>query len=235
MRARDVLGAALLLVGCAAAPHDGEAPIAPPAPLDAPVSQATQAPAGEADRVVIDDDGFAEYERLLADKETRLRAAGVLLARREDLKEAKPATDPRYAPPPPSPTGGDALAAEKGKAGGGYGRATEAAKPRPTTAPSAATVPADPARKRVSKDKAERAPRPAPAKNQESAAAASEDEGGVGRCALICDLADTTCDLEGKICDLAARHPGDARYTDLCRRAEDDCKLAADACQQCSP
>ncbi len=230
MRARDVLGAALLLAGCAAAPHDGEAPVAPPTPLDAPAPPSVQAAAGE-ERVVFDDDGFAEYERLLADKETRLRAAGVLLARREDLKDAK--TDPRYAPPPPSPVGGDALAAEKGKAGGGYGRATEA-KPRPTTAPAAASVPADPARKRVSKDKAERTPRPTPAKNQE-AVAASEDEAGLGRCALICDLADTTCDLEGKICDLAARHPGDARYTDLCRRAEDDCKLAADACQQCSP
>lgn len=246
MRARDLVWASLLLAGCGAAPLDrgAEAPVSPSA-LDAPVH--APAPQGEAQRVGASSDdelGLAEFERLLADKESQLRAAGVLVARREEAKLAEPAPDPhpdaRFAqPPPPSPSDGDAVA--KTKAVGGGGRAT-AAK-RPTTTPTAAAPPGTSvggvvgggtaasaeSRKRPARADKPTGPRPA------AEAAASEDELVDNRCQTICDLADTTCDLEGKICDLATRHPSDARYGDLCKRAEDDCKQAADACQLCSP
>lgn len=231
MRAADALrlGFALLLGGCAAAP-DAESRVAPPPPLDAPAPPA-QAVAEERERSTADDE-FAEYERLLAEKETRLRAAGVLLARRE---EAKPATDARFAAPPPAPA--DAVASAPGKVRRDVASGRTAAAPRPSTAPSAAG-PAAPIAVGglVAETKAKK-----PAKGERAAqsragdAATAEDDEAGGRCQLICDLADATCDLESKICDLAARHPGDARYGDLCRRAEDDCRLAADACQQCSP
>jgi hypothetical protein len=72
----------------------------------------------------------------------------------------------------------------------------------------------------------------APADDARAEAKSTADR---GRCAELCDLADSTCDLEGKICDLAARHPGDARYAEVCRRADDDCRVAAEACTLCSP
>lgn len=242
MRARDALrplalSAAFALSGCAA--HDvHEAPAAPhaatPAPLDAPAPASSAA--AEPTEVLDDDDGLAEYERLLADKETRLRAAGVLLARRE---ESKPA-DSRYAPPPPEP-----IRDEKADAAGVLGkrkdeRGSGGRSATPKTRPAAGATATSPSAPPPSAPAAESAPRPtkrAERRNttQGDAMSSAELEQPGGRCQTICDLADSTCDLESKICDLAARHPGDARYVDLCRRADEDCRLAVDACQACSP
>lgn len=240
MRARDALRPFALLTlfaGCAA--HDvPEAPSAPkhnaaPAPPDAP--SAVVGPAGgdalPAEALAFDDEaGLAEYERLLADKETRLRAAGILLAQREEAKR-----DDRYAPPPPSPAPAQAESvgdrgkrAKKEKDTRLAGRNDKGAGlAGGTVAPTTTTKTPDPA-PRPTKPVA----RPSPA--DEFDAAALDAEPG-GRCQTICDLADSTCDLESKICDLATRHPNEPRYADLCRRADEDCRLAAEACQLCSP
>lgn len=228
MRARKLLAPLLVVAGCAAQ-DGGEAPPSPPRALDAPAPLPVEQLAGERAEVDPADDelGLAEYERLLAEKEERLRAVGVLVAAREQQR-----VDSRYAPPPPVggvPGDEDAARVSKAKraasgagaSGGGRGTPPSSAPPAPR--PSAKTSHSEtrPAPER----------RPAPAVD----AVAAEEEATGGRCQTICDLSAATCDLEGKICDLAQRHPGDARYADLCRRADEDCRVAAEACQRCSP
>lgn len=205
-----------------AAPHAPHAPVTPDAP---PAPPHLEPLPGEA----LADDAeanFAEFERLLADKETRLRAAGISLARRE---EAKP-SDSRFAPPPPEPrareTLGDATVVSESKSK----KATRKPVNRPQAGGSAAT----------STPVAGKAPAPALDRRatggrKDADASAEESELQGGRCQTICDLAASTCELEGRICDLAARHPNEPRYADLCRRAEDDCRVASEACQLCSP
>jgi len=207
-----------------AAPSHGAPPPPTPTTPDAPPPHLEPLP-GEA----LADDAeanFAEFERLLADKETRLRAAGITLARRE---EAKP-FDSRFAPPPPDSREealGDAAVRPETKAKKTARKPAaraQAGATAPTSTPVAGKTPAPAAEKR-----------PAAGRKDADAAAASELEQQGGRCQTICDLAASTCELEGRICDLAVRHPNEPRYADLCRRAEDDCRVASEACQLCSP
>jgi len=54
------------------------------------------------------------------------------------------------------------------------------------------------------------------------------------RCENVCDLARSICDLEAHICSLATRHVGDSRYSQVCERASGDCRVAQEACDDCS-
>jgi hypothetical protein len=223
MRARDLLAAALiaLTAACAAQDH-GEPRNAPPSALDAPASPPP--PAAESAVSSVEDE-LAEYERLLADKESRLRAAGVLLAARAsaDAVDEARAFD-GFAPPPPAPApaGADAPTSKAKRASKSTTASGSAA------APSAPKVPVGGAHPEREKQGVQYTPRPA-------ADASAEAEPAAERCQTICDLSAATCELEGKICDLASRHADDPRYAALCRRAEDDCRAAAEACQRCSP
>lgn len=244
MTARDLAGLLTLaaVVGCASTPHEGHESPAAAAPLDTPAPTPAEG-APNATPVVDDELGLAEYERLLVANEDRLRAAGVLVAQRE---QERVTTESRFAQPPPAPaTVGDAAGGAYAGPTGGAARAkrdattakktkdkaTSSASTR-SPAPTAPRPSAEPA-KQVRAEKAEESPR-RDAKPTDANANADEDLAG-GRCQQVCDLADATCDLSAKICDLAARHAGDARYTGLCQRADDDCDLAAAACQRCSP
>lgn len=73
-------------------------------------------------------------------------------------------------------------------------------------------------------------------------AAPVQDEGGdamqagprdADRCSRVCELATAICDLQARVCDLATDHPGEARYSDVCTRAEGDCAVATQACEEC--
>ncbi|MDC0718468.1 hypothetical protein [Nannocystis bainbridge] len=250
MRARERTGAALVMLATACAPQDR---LASPSPLDAPAPQAAPqaAPQEEAERGNQDDElGLAEYERLLADKETRLRAAGVLLAARgPSLDDAIAERDRGLAPPAVAPA---APSAPGGVMGGavGEGRVATAKSRRPTKGDSpspdasgkheAAPPPAPPPRPKDSatrEKKVQYDPNPKPTTSQSGYAAppADDEPTSAGRCQNICDLSASTCELESKICDLAAKHADDPRYGDLCRRADEDCRQAAEACQRCSP
>ena len=208
------------------------------------------------------DDEFAElessleaYEQQLASNEARLRAMGVLVATRDDNAMAEAEAPSRFAPPPPmtTPPRKPADLADQATVGGAT-RPTEAAKSPDPRARDAREPEKDKerekAKKRASratptgagKSGATSASSPAPSSAPRTDAAgdgpmrpeAKADESR-GRCAELCDLADSTCDLEGKICDLAARHPGEARFAEVCRRADEDCRIAAEACTLCSP
>jgi hypothetical protein len=85
----------------------------------------------------------------------------------------------------------------------------------------------------------------APARDEPDGAGATDAEGEAegeaatskteaDRCARICDLAEAICAIETNVCRLASEHPGDARYADVCARAETDCELASSACKECS-
>ncbi|MCY0988469.1 hypothetical protein OV203_15160 [Nannocystis sp. ILAH1] len=246
MRARDLAGASLMVLAAACASQDAER-FATPAPLDAPAPVAPERE--EAERANNDDElGLAEYERLLADKESRLRAAGVLLAVRDSATVAEARGEGAFAPPPPpAPVPAEeavdefqvnAAKAKRPRKDAGAGRAADA----PTVAQGAAPAPAPVKSKGATtsstsatrEKKVEYKPDAKSATNTQGYTAA-DDEAPSNRCQSICDLSAATCELEGKICDLATRHPGDPRYGDLCRRADDDCRLAAEACQRCSP
>lgn len=216
-------------------PHESRATAPDAAAHPAPVAPAP-ALAEPADELAELEASLDAYERQLADNEARLRAMGVLVAVRDD-KFGDATSAGRFAPPPPA-----------------------VAKTTPTareTEDRAATRPADTSSKEPAKDKkrpsrpaggvgkaatsaSSPAPRPAPrgdlAGDSPMRAESKADEDlGRGRCAELCELADSTCDLEAKICDLAARHQGDARYAEVCRRADEDCRIAAEACTVCSP
>lgn len=172
------------------------------------------------------------YEQQLATNEARLRAMGVLVAAREAAPSADAAASApgRFAPPPPAaPT---SSAAKEESAGRSMGASKQPRKElaktkRAGAAGKAATT--TPATKPTTRHDGD-------ARAADAAAGAeSRPDADRGRCAELCDLADSTCDLEGKICDLAARHPGDARYAEVCRRADEDCRIAAEACTVCSP
>ncbi|WAS93801.1 hypothetical protein [Nannocystis punicea] len=247
MRARELAGASLMALVAACASQDAER-VATPAPLDAPAPLPAELQE-EAERDNTNDElGFAEYERLLADKETRLQAAGVLLTAREPALGAEMKGDARFAQPPPPPAPGPrgGTVTEEERAGGGAaakakrprkdsGRAADAARageaPAPAPmAPKAATTSSTPATRDKNVQYEAK-----PARGDAEGFVAANDEAPTNRCQNICDLSAATCELEGKICDLAARHSEDPRYGDLCRRADDDCRQAAEACQRCSP
>ncbi len=200
------------------------------------------------------------YEQQLARNEARLRAMGVLVATRDDNAMAEAEAPSRFAPPPPpmttppmtTPPRKPADLGDQNQGAAGGTRPSEAAKPdarakdareqdkspekakkrasRPTptggAAKSGTTSASSPA--------PSSAPRTDPAADTSTRAEARTEESR-GRCAELCDLADSTCELEGKICDLAARHPGEARFAEVCRRADEDCRIAAEACTLCSP
>jgi hypothetical protein len=191
------------------------------------------------------DEEFAElegsleaYEQQLASNEARLRAMGVLVAVRDSasLEAEAQSTLSRFAPPPPAradtPTVSSSRPADDNKDARAEKAKKSAKKPSPQpSAPSSApgggagaTSASPPAPRNDANRVADAAKR-----------AESKPDADRGRCAELCDLADSTCDLEGKICDLAARHPGDARYAEVCRRADEDCRVAAEACTLCSP
>lgn len=227
MRAGKRLAPLVFAVGCAAQ-DGGEPPPSPPQAADAPVSRPVEASLeqrAEADGT--DDElGLAEYERMLAEKEDRLRSVGVLVAARELQR------DTRYAPPPPAAPADEDTAAlgggsksKRASSGSGAGQ-----RPAPTRRPTTSSTSTSRAEPQPAPDS-----KPASAPKPKADAHAAEAESGPQRCQTICDLSAATCDLEGKICDLAQRHSGDPRYADLCRRADEDCRLAAEACQRCSP
>ncbi|MFZ6183218.1 hypothetical protein [Nannocystis pusilla] len=246
MRARDLAGASLLALTAACASQDAER-FATPAPLDAPAPVAAERE--EAERGGNDDElGLAEYERLLADKESRLRAAGVLLAARDSGLAADARGEGFAPPPPPAPAPAEEVALEffvntaktkRPRKDASAGRAADA----PTVAQGAAPAPAPvkPKGAATASTSATREKKVAynaetkPEASAQGYAAPVDDEALSNRCQNICDLSAATCELEGKICDLATRHPDDPRYGDLCRRADDDCRQAAEACQRCSP
>lgn len=231
MRAPDLRVLAVValaaIAGCAAQDAPEVRP-APPTALDAPAPGFAEPI--EAEPAHVEEElGFAEYERLLVANEDRLRAAGVLVAVREET-----GADSLYAPPPPADAAEQKSAvATQSKAkrtdsagfnGGAAGKGRSAA-PEPT-APAAPVATRETARRKAAS---------APKADSADLSAAAEPEPAGGRCQTICDLSSATCDLEARICDLAQRHAGDPRYGELCRRADDDCRVAADACQRCSP
>jgi len=204
------------------------------------------------------DEEFAEletsleaYEQQLASNEARLRAMGVQIAVRDDNAMAEAEAPSRFAPPPP-PMTAPRKPADLGDQDnlGGTTRPTEAAK-QPDTRTKDVREEREKAKKRASrpapsggvgKAGTTSASSPAPSSAPRTDAAADSPtraeaklDANSGRCAELCDLADSTCDLEGKICDLAARHPGEARFAEVCRRADEDCRIAAEACTLCSP
>ncbi|WP_434421378.1 hypothetical protein [Nannocystis pusilla] len=145
MRARDLAGASLLVLAAACASQDAER-FATPAPLDAPAPVAPERE--EAERANNDDElGLAEYERLLADKETRLRAAGVLLAAR-DSGLAPDARGEGFAPPPPPAPAEEAVdefqmnaaKTKRPRKNASAGRAADAPTVAQSTAPAPAPV-----------------------------------------------------------------------------------------------
>lgn len=233
----------LLASACAAMPSEtAERPAEPAAAGRAQTPYAAPAPPADEELAELDD-ALAAYEQQLAANETRLRSMGVRIAAREELPNEAEAP-PRFAPPPsgwPGAGSDPARVAEDKQARSAPRPAPDKAKrTRPSGASkpgtTSATPPSAPARAPRA-DVGGTAPRAEsrPEAKGDAAAASERDEDDRGRCAELCDLADSTCDLEGKICDLAARHPGDARYADVCRRADEDCRVAADACTQCSP
>lgn len=246
MRAREVLVVTLVALAAACAkPEVYETAAAPPVPLDA--SAPVSPPSPEPLRAEDDELGLAEYERMLADKETRLRAAGVLLAARGELAKEEQRGGTPFAEPPPAsrPLAGAAAdedttttkPSKSRRADKGDGRGASAA-PRPTQptgkGPTTATTGSEKKKKSVQYDPTPQ-PKPADANAEYEPPTETEAAAAGGRCQTICDLSSATCELEGKICDLAARHPDDPRYGELCRRADDDCRIAAEACQRCSP
>lgn len=58
---------------------------------------------------------------------------------------------------------------------------------------------------------------------------------GESRCTSVCELSEAICDLEIRICTMANNHEGDPLYVDACERAVEDCELAGDACDTCTP
>jgi hypothetical protein len=188
------------------------------------------------------------YEQQLASNEARLRAMGVMVATRDDTALAPQAEAPgRFAPPPPAapattskPTAPSRSYADEDQASAQSRRPQKEAekdKKRAAKSPSAG------AGKSGTTSASSPAPSPAPRRDagsspgdaHEAKQDADKPEDRHGRCAELCDLADSTCELEGKICDLAARHQGDVRYAEVCRRADEDCRIAAEACTLCSP
>ena len=188
---------------------------------------APPAPAGVSADLQQLEASLEDYEQQLAQNESRLRAMGVRIASADpaDKRESEAvAKDDRFAPPPP-PAGDaperarDVRAESKSKA-----PAKKTANTTPTPRPAA---PATHGRAQGAASK--------PAEPKPVAAEEQDDEGNRGRCAELCDLAHATCELEAKICDLAARHTDDPRYAEVCRRADDDCRVASEACILCSP
>lgn len=236
-------GGLLLLCGllgsaCAAADVSSE-----PRPVPAQSPPATGAAATPEPQIADLESTLAAYEAQLASNEVRLRAMGVLVASR-DVATAEEAPG-RFAPPPapvagtPSRPADGAEAQPQTKSARKQDSATDRKRAsRPSGAgPSPAPAPrqdlggsaGDASRRAESRPKA-KAP-----ESDDEAFAARTDDADRGRCVELCDLADSTCDLEGKICDLASRHPGDPRYAEVCRRADADCRIAAEACTVCSP
>ena len=233
MPTRTLVGL-LMLAACASSPPEpvsrASAPAAAPAAsADPPISE----PAGESPREELEA-SLAAYEQQLASNEARLQAMGVRLAQRsiagaKTAEEKDAAVDDRFAPPPPA--AGDADTETR----------NERAKPGKSKAASRKNAP-----RADAPAPADRSPAPRPTTSATGRAGggftppakpteADNDEREPGRCAELCDLASSTCELEAKICDLAARHPGEPRYEAVCQRADDDCRLASEACYLCSP
>lgn len=130
------------------------------------------------------------------------------------------------------------------------GCAAKGSKAQDSATPSAATLPVEDeidARARELDDfEAQlRALGLGPARDEPDGAGAADAEGEAqaedatskteaDRCGRICDLAEAICAIETNVCRLASEHPGDARYADVCARAEGDCELASSACKECS-
>ena len=53
-------------------------------------------------------------------------------------------------------------------------------------------------------------------------------------CRSLCDLAATSCDLQTRVCELADEHEGEPRYGEACLRAQDQCRVATEACAACN-
>ena len=235
-RNKPVALALLLASACASNPPEPAGPATPSAaqelaPVDryAPPPPATALDASPVEELDQLEQSLAAYEAQLAENEARLQAMGVRIARAEPAAEKRNADDNRFAPPPPAPA------------------------QRPGDAPSAGTTTReakDKTSERVLAKKARQAPPPNAPRSDSAglgraqggageaareASARDEADGDRGRCVDLCDLAHATCDLEAKICDLATRHVDEPRYAEVCLRAGDDCRAAAEACTLCSP
>lgn len=63
---------------------------------------------------------------------------------------------------------------------------------------------------------------------------AKNDGDPAQRCETVCEVAAAICEIEARVCEMADRHTDDPRYQNACERAGDDCRVATQACQQCS-
>lgn len=219
----------LALVACASNPPEPvQRTAAPQATPTADAPPAAPTPAAEEHFAELEA-SLAMYEQQLASNEARLQAMGVRVAQRaggaaeRETKHVEADADDRFAPPPPA-LAGDATTRSDRKPS--KSKATtrtnnDAAAPAPAPRPessgrAAGGVVSRPAAKEAKKE-------------------ANEPPRDLNHCSELCDLAHSTCELEAKICDLAARHPGEPRYEAVCQRADEDCKLASEACTLCSP
>lgn len=197
---------------------------------------------------------LAAYEAELAQHEARLQSMGVRIARAEPAGPRADADDKadanRFARPPPARPGDAASSPTAGAAGGTARPPAPATPPRPTSKPSPEQSPSKDRKQAKKESEGDATATKAPRANDPSARTASElgksadspardeareKDGERSRCADLCDVAHATCDLEAKICDLATRHTDEPRYAEVCQRAGDDCRAAADACTLCSP
>jgi hypothetical protein len=240
----------LLLPACASSPPE-PATAAAPAPMGAEASLdqlAAPSAAAPIEELAELETSLAAYEAQLAHNEDRLRAMGVRIAAVAPRAARGDGADDRFAQPPP-PRLGDPDRERTVEEKAVRDKPAKKDASRPTTK-SAQTAPPSPTPRPVQPDSpgsdtrrdagnAAGMTRPKEAEAEPTAgtskrkAAKTEAEGG--RCVDLCDLASATCELESKICDLASRHTDEPRYAEVCLRAEDDCRLASEACTRCSP
>ncbi|MCB9567961.1 MAG: hypothetical protein H6710_12255 [Myxococcales bacterium] len=161
---------------------------------------------------------LADYERLLVEQELRLRAAGVPLAGDAEAQIAAK-----------TPSGGEASTG----AIGGTKRGDNAPRPEPpvATKPSTASRPTE---KKVPKSKSTGSASGGYGGGAGKAAGDVAADGSGDACLTVCDLSAATCDLADRICGLADRHPGEERYSQVCGRAREDCRMASQACEACA-
>ena len=230
---RFLVATLLGLAACASNRPEQPAGAGHAAPAEATLDDyAPPAPAGVSADLQQLDASLEAYEQQLAHNESRLRAMGVRIASADpaDKRESEAlAKDDRFAPPPPSRSGYAAGAPARDEAAEvntkSPAKKTKTASSSPTSRPTTTAPTAGRAQGGVSR----------PAEPKRAAAEEQDDDGDRGHCAELCELASATCELEAKICDLAARHTDDPRYAEVCRRADDDCRVASEACTLCSP
>lgn len=227
----------LLATACASNPQDSgvaASPAAEAANLDlyTPPPPISVSPVEELAGL---ETSLAAYEAQLAHNEARLQAMGVRIARADPARaSAEKAKDSRFAEPPPA-RAGDAPAGASPKSAAPPAPTKQERKKATETKAAKPTTPRADSELDANLGGAARTPAPAQTAPRDEARSAADDRDPGDRCTDLCELASATCDLEAKICDLATRHQSEPRYAEVCQRAGDDCRAAADACTLCSP